>query len=163
MRPTGEPCRIGVAHGIQKAISPAETNIVSRHWHYPNAINSSTANSKRTAKKSKLTADSRDGRAVDRSKPSEQTRRWDRSAAFSGFLRSLSLAPDCDSGFRHEWSIVRSNEPCSGSTSLQSLLPITRELLPVLIQQGALCPHIAPAPRPMTNRDRVYHLPTARY
>jgi hypothetical protein len=82
---------------IQKLISPAETNIVSRHWHNPNATNSSATKSKRTAKKSKSDADSRDSQAADRSRPSEQTRRCDRSAAFGGLLRSLNLAPACDS------------------------------------------------------------------
>jgi hypothetical protein len=82
---------------VQKIISPAETNIVSRHWHDPNAVKSSISKSKRTAKNSKSSADSRDGQAADRSKPSEQTKRCDRSAAFSGLLRSLNLAPACDS------------------------------------------------------------------
>jgi hypothetical protein len=45
---------------VPTAISPAETNIVSRHWHDPNAAASSTATSKRTAKKGKSAADSRD-------------------------------------------------------------------------------------------------------
>jgi hypothetical protein len=80
---------------VQKMISPAET-IVSRHWHDPNATNSSAAKSKRTAKKGKP-ADSIDSQATDRSKPSEQTKRCDRTAAFSGLLRSLNLAPACDS------------------------------------------------------------------
>jgi ribosomal protein S14 len=78
-------------------ISPTETNIVSRHWHDPNVTNSSAARSKRTAKKGKSAADSRDSQAADRSKPSEQTKRCDRTAAFGGLLRSLNLAPACDS------------------------------------------------------------------
>ena len=82
---------------VPKTISPAETNIVSRHWHDPNATNASATKSKRTAKKSKSAVDSRDSQAADRSKPSEQTKRCDRSAAFSGLLRSLNLAPACDS------------------------------------------------------------------
>ena len=82
---------------VPKLISPAETKIVSRHWHDPNAINLSTAKSKRTAKKGKSTAHSIDSQAEDRSKPSEQTKRCDRTAAFSGLLRSLNLAPACDS------------------------------------------------------------------
>jgi hypothetical protein len=80
-----------------KMMSPAETNIVSRHWHDPNDTNSSAAKSKRTAKKGKSAADSRDSQAADRSKPSEQTKRCDRTATFSGLLRSLNLAPACDS------------------------------------------------------------------
>jgi hypothetical protein len=86
-----------VAPEIQKPILPDDTNIVSRHWHDPNAINSSAAKSKRTAKNGKSAADSRDSQAADRSKPSEQTKRCDRSAAFNGLLRSLNLAPACDS------------------------------------------------------------------
>jgi hypothetical protein len=80
---------------VPKMISPAETNIVSRHWHEPSAT--SPAKSKRTAKKGKSATDSRDSHAADRSKPSEQTKRCDRTATFSGLLRSLNLAPACDS------------------------------------------------------------------
>ena len=75
--------------------SPAETNIVSRHWHDPNAP--SAAKSRRTARKGKSATDPRDSQAADRSRPSEQTKRCDRTAAFSGLLRSLNLAPACDS------------------------------------------------------------------
>jgi hypothetical protein len=52
---------------VPKMISPAETNIVSRHWHDPNDTNSSAAKSKRTAKKGRSAADSRDSHAADRS------------------------------------------------------------------------------------------------
>jgi hypothetical protein len=86
-----------IVREVPRLISPAETKIVSRHWHDPNATNSSTAKSKRTAKKGKSAADSLDSQAADRSKPSEQTKRCDRTAAFSGLLRSLNLAPACDS------------------------------------------------------------------
>jgi hypothetical protein len=41
----------------QRMISPSEPNIVSRHWHDPNAPNSSAAKSKRTAKKSRSAGD----------------------------------------------------------------------------------------------------------
>jgi len=82
---------------VPKMISPAETNIVSRHWHDPNDTNSSTAKPKRTAKKGRSAADSRDSQAADRARSSEQTKRCDRTATFSGLLRSLSLAPACDS------------------------------------------------------------------
>jgi hypothetical protein len=86
-----------IVPAVQKTISPAETNIVSRHWHDPNAINSSAAKSKRTAKKGKSAADSSDSQAADHSNPNEPTKRCDRTAAFSGLLRSLNLAPACDS------------------------------------------------------------------
>jgi hypothetical protein len=86
-----------VAPDIQKPILPDDTNIVSRHWHDPNAMNSSAAKSKRTAKKGKTVADSSDSQAADPSKPGEQAKRCDRSATFSGLLRSLNLAPPCDS------------------------------------------------------------------
>ena len=82
---------------VQKMISPAETNIVSRHWHDPNAMKPSISKSKRTAKNSKSAADSRDSQAADRSRPGEQTKRCDRTAVLSGLLRSLNLAPACDS------------------------------------------------------------------
>ena len=42
---------------VQKMISPAETNIVSRHWHDPNAIKPSISKYKRTTKSSKSAAD----------------------------------------------------------------------------------------------------------
>jgi hypothetical protein len=80
---------------VPKMISPAETSIVDRHWHDPNAI--SLAKSKRTARKGKSATDSRDSQAADRSKPTEQTKRCDRTPTFSGLLRSLNLAPACDS------------------------------------------------------------------
>jgi ribosomal protein S14 len=80
---------------VPKMISPAETNIVSRHWHDPNAT--SAAKTKRTGKKGKSATDSRDSQAADRSKPGEQIKRCDRTATFSGLLRSLNLAPACDS------------------------------------------------------------------
>jgi hypothetical protein len=82
---------------VPTAISPTETKIISRHWHDPNATNSLAAKSKRTAKKGKSAADSRDSQAVDHSKSGEQTKHCDRTAAFSGLLRSLNLAPPCDS------------------------------------------------------------------
>jgi hypothetical protein len=53
---------------VQKTISPAATNIVSRHWHDPNAINSSAAKSKRNAKKGKSAADSSDSQAAFQAK-----------------------------------------------------------------------------------------------
>jgi hypothetical protein len=83
----------------QKAISPPETHIVSRHWNDSNALNSSAPKSRQTitVRKAKATADSRGGQVTDRSKPSEQVKRCDRATAFTGLLRSLNLAPACDS------------------------------------------------------------------
>jgi len=82
---------------VRETTSPAETHIVSRHWHDPNATSSSAKNSKRTADKGKSSADSKDNQTTDRSKPNEQTSRCERTAALSGLLRSLNLAPACDS------------------------------------------------------------------
>ena len=84
-----------IGPAVPKMISPAETNIVSRHWHDPHAP--SSPKSKRTATKGKSATDSRDSQAADRSKPSEQTKRCDPTATFSGLLRTLNLAPACDS------------------------------------------------------------------
>jgi hypothetical protein len=78
---------------VQSMISPTETNIVSRHWHDLNAKTFWPAKSKRTAKKGKSTV----GPSDRRSGTNEQTRHCDRSAAFGGLLRSLNLAPACDS------------------------------------------------------------------
>jgi hypothetical protein len=84
-----------IVPAVPKLISPAETNIVSRHWHDPLAT--SSPKSKRTATKGKSATDSRDSQAADRSKPSEQTKRCDPTATFTGLLRTLNLAPACDS------------------------------------------------------------------
>jgi hypothetical protein len=83
----------------QKPISLPETHIVSRHWHDASALNSSAAKSKQTinVRKGKAAADSRGSQVTDRSKPSEQVKRCDQTTAFSGLLRSLNLAPACDS------------------------------------------------------------------
>jgi hypothetical protein len=83
----------------QRAISPPETHIVSRHWHDSNALNSSAPKSRQpiTVRKGKAAADSGGGRVTDRSKPGEQVKRCDQTTAFRGLLRSLNLAPACDS------------------------------------------------------------------
>jgi hypothetical protein len=84
---------------VQKVTSPAEVNIVSRHWHDPNATNLLATKSRQSVidKKTRAAADSRGAQAVDRSKPRAQTKRCDHTAAFSDILRSLNLAPACDS------------------------------------------------------------------
>jgi hypothetical protein len=84
-----------VVPAVPKVISPAETNIVSRHWHDPHAT--ASPKSRLTARKGKSATDSKDSQAADRSKPGEQTKRCDRTATFSGLLRTLNLAPACDS------------------------------------------------------------------
>jgi hypothetical protein len=83
----------------QKPISPPEAHIVSRHWRDPNALNSSAPKSRQTitVRKGNAAADSRGRQVTDRSKPGEQVKRCDQTTAFSGLLRSLNLAPACDS------------------------------------------------------------------
>jgi hypothetical protein len=85
---------------IRSAVPPAETKIISRHWRDPNAPVSSAAKSKRprhaVANKNSKTA-SKDNRAADRSKPSEQRKPCNRSSALGDLLRSLNLSPACDS------------------------------------------------------------------
>ena len=73
---------------VQKVISPAEMNIVSRHWHDPNATNLLAAKSKQsvTAKKTKSAADSRGTQTADRSKASAQTKRCDQTADLSALF-----------------------------------------------------------------------------
>ena len=71
------------------------------NWHDPNDTNSATAKSKQlggtaTAKKGKFVADPRGGRAADHTKPAAQTKPCNRTAV-GDFLRSLNLAPACDS------------------------------------------------------------------
>jgi len=86
---------------VPNSVSPEETIIVSRHWHDPNAPNSTTAKSKQfrgmvPTKKGKSAADSRGNQAADRIKPGPQTRPCNRTGV-GDFLRSLNLSPACDS------------------------------------------------------------------
>jgi hypothetical protein len=83
----------------QKAISPPETRIVSRHWHDSHALSSSAPKPTKTiiVRKGNAAADSGGGRATDRSRLGEQVKRCDQTTAFRGLLRSLNLAPACDS------------------------------------------------------------------
>jgi hypothetical protein len=88
----------------QKAISPPETHIISRHWHDTNALNSSAPKTRQTitVRKGKAATDSRGSQITDRSKPGEQVTRCDQTIAFRGLLISLNLAPACDSQVRHD-------------------------------------------------------------
>lgn len=95
-QPTETPA-VPIAPDIQKVIPPAEPKIVSRHWHEPNAANFGIAKSRQAAKKGKPARDPRDSQAADRSRPSEPTKRCDHPAVFDGLLRTLNLAPACDS------------------------------------------------------------------
>jgi hypothetical protein len=86
---------------VPNSIWPEETIIVNRHWHDPNATNSTTAKSKKfrrteTAKKGKSAADPRGSQAADRTKPGAQTKPCNRTGV-GDFLRSLNLSPACDS------------------------------------------------------------------
>jgi hypothetical protein len=86
---------------VPNSVSPEETIIVSRHWHDPNAPNSTTAKSKQfrgrvPTKKGKSAADPRGNQAADRIKPGAQTRPCNRTGV-GDFLRSLNLSPACDS------------------------------------------------------------------
>jgi hypothetical protein len=86
---------------VPNSVSPEETIIVSRHWHDPNAPNSTTAKSKQfrgmvPTTKGKSAADPRGNQAADRIKPGAQTRPCNRTGV-GDFLRSLNLSPACDS------------------------------------------------------------------
>jgi hypothetical protein len=83
----------------QKPISLPEAHIISRHWHDSNALNSSAPKSRQpiTVRKSKAAADSKGSQVTDRSRRGEQVKRCDQTTAFRGLLRSLNLAPPCDS------------------------------------------------------------------
>ena len=85
------------APDVRKVISRAEPKIVSRHWHEPDATNFGVAKSKQAARKGGAARDPRDSQAADRSRPSEPTKRCDHTAVFGGLLRTLNLAPACDS------------------------------------------------------------------
>ena len=84
-----------VVREIETVVPPAETEIVDRHWHDPNATRSGTA--RRTTRKEKPAGDPRDSLAADRARPTGQNRHCDHTAVFGGLLRSLNLAPRCGS------------------------------------------------------------------
>jgi hypothetical protein len=92
---SGAPPVDPIVREIETVVSPAETEIVDRHWHDPNATRSGTA--RRTTRKEKPAGDPRDGLAADRSRPTGQNRHCDHTAVFGGLLRSLNLAPQCGS------------------------------------------------------------------
>jgi hypothetical protein len=80
---------------------PAPSQIISRHWHDPNAIPSGTKpkQTKQTAldKKSK-TDDRKTTQAADRSKPAKDpVKPCSRPGAVGDLLRSLKLSPACES------------------------------------------------------------------
>lgn len=89
-----------IAPPVASVDPPAASQIVSRHWHDPNAISSGMTRkqTKQTAsnKKSK-TNDGKNNQAADRSKPAEPTKLCSRPGAVGDLLRSLNLSPACES------------------------------------------------------------------
>ena len=95
LQPT-EPLRSAISSTAQ----PAETKMISRHWHDPNAPVSSAAKKKQTKqvlanKKSK--PDPKGNQAADRVKSTEQPKPPCKTGPFSEFLKSLNLSPACAS------------------------------------------------------------------
>jgi hypothetical protein len=89
-----------IAPPVASVDPPAASQIVSRHWHDPNAVSSATKpkQTKQTAwnKKSK-TDDGKSNQAADRFKPAEPTKPCSRPGAVGDLLRSLNLSPACES------------------------------------------------------------------
>ncbi len=95
LQPT-EPLRSAISSTAQQA----ETKIISRHWHDPNAPVSSTAKTKRTKQAltdRKSRPDLKRNQTADRVKSTEQPRSCNRTGPFNEFLKSLNLSPPCAS------------------------------------------------------------------
>jgi hypothetical protein len=95
LQPT-EPLRSAISSTVQQA----ETKIISRHWHDPNARVSTAAKTKRikqalTDKKSR--PDPKRNQTADRVKSPEQPKPPCKTGPFSEFLKSLNLSPACAS------------------------------------------------------------------
>jgi hypothetical protein len=87
---------------ISSTVQQAETKIVSRHWHDPNAPASSAAGTKRTRQSQtdkKSRPDPKRNQTADRVKPTEQPKPspCNRTGPFNEFLKALNLAPACAS------------------------------------------------------------------
>ena len=86
---------------ISSTVRQAETKVISRHWHDPNAPASSAARTKRprqsqTDKKSR--PDPKRNQTADRVKPIEQPKPpCNRTGPFNEFLKALNLSPACAS------------------------------------------------------------------
>jgi hypothetical protein len=83
---------------VPSIVPPAETKIISRHWHDPNAAAAKSKQRRQAAaNKKSRTVDPRGSRAADRSKPAERVKPCGQPGAFGNLLRSLNLSPACDS------------------------------------------------------------------
>jgi hypothetical protein len=85
---------------ISSTVQQAETKIISRHWHDPNAPVSSAAKKKQTKQalsNKKSRPDAKRNQAADRVQPTEPPKPCNRTGPFSEFLRSLNLSPACAS------------------------------------------------------------------
>jgi hypothetical protein len=95
LQPT-EPLRSAISSTVQQA----ETKIISRHWHDPNAPVSSAAKKKQTKQtlaSKKSGPDPKRNQAADRAKSAEQPKPCNRAGPFSELLKSLNLSPACAS------------------------------------------------------------------
>jgi hypothetical protein len=85
---------------ISSTVQQAETKIISRHWHDPNAPVSSSAKKKQTKQalsNKKSRPDPKRNQAADRVQSTEPPKPCNRTGPFSEFLRSLNLSPACAS------------------------------------------------------------------
>ena len=90
LQPT-EPLRSAISSTAQ----PAETKMISRHWHDPNAPVSSAAKKKQTKQAlmdKKSRPDPKRNQTADRVKSTEQPKPPCKTGPFSEFLKSLNLS-----------------------------------------------------------------------
>jgi hypothetical protein len=84
---------------VPTIVPRAETKIVSRDWHDPDATASSAGKSKQhrqmAAGKKGKSVDARGRRTADRSKPAGRVKPCHRNGAIDDLLRSLKLSPAC--------------------------------------------------------------------
>ena len=95
LQPT-EPLRSAISSTAQ----PAETKMISRHWHDPNAPVSSAAKKKQTKQAlmdKKSRPDPKRNQTADRVKSTEQPKPPCKTGPFSEFLKSLNLSSACAS------------------------------------------------------------------
>jgi len=99
------PSALQPAETIVPAVSsptpPVDNKIISRHWRDPNAFPASATKTKQTRQtapdKISKSVDRKGNQAADRSKPADPVKPCSRPGAFGDILRSLKLAPACDS------------------------------------------------------------------
>jgi hypothetical protein len=89
-----------VVSAVASAAPPVANEIISRHWHDPNASSSATkpkqTKQAASSKRDKI-VDRKGNQAAARSKPAEPVKPCSRPGAVGDLLRSLNLSPACES------------------------------------------------------------------